>query len=549
MKKRMLSILCVLMTLMLAMPAVAEPIITSSLGYTAYLGETNFLYLTGPDGVTKVLQTPIADLIGMNEEYLYCTTSDGRRYEVKLDGSASRVMTEDPLLSDAYILEEGILNINSATDGVLSGIPNVEAACVTASWLYYVTPNGLGGYALMGIPLPITTGTVPAAQVVYPLVSKPLTVTASNDAVVIITENQAAEIIMPDTQQKESVSLIGQNVTHAFLFNGKLVTLQQQENGHFTVVSATDFSIPDPLSFLTPVPTSAPTATVTAKPTATPKVTATPKPASSNTTEDDGRISKGDTGSAVRKMQRRLAELGYPVGNVDGDFGENTLLAVNLFQCAIGYRNRSYASSKMLDRLYSRNAPKYDPYAPLKEGDEGADVEIMQTFLHNLGYSVGEKGIDGKFGKDTKAAVEQFQFVAGLEVTGEADAETLKLLYDPEHPIPNATPTPVPTETPAPTDVPTQEPTQAPTEAPTEAPTQEPTESPTQEPTQAPTEEPTEEPTQEPTQAPTEAPTEEPTQEPTEAPTEEPTQEPTQAPTDAPAPDPDDGIATPTDLQ
>ncbi|MBQ7864768.1 MAG: peptidoglycan-binding protein, partial [Clostridia bacterium] len=229
--------------------------------------------------------------------------------------------------------------------------------------------------------------------------------------------------------------------------------------------------------------------------------------------EDDGRISKGDTGSAVRKMQRRLLELGYPVGKVDGDFGENTLLAVNLFQCAIGYRNRTYASEAMLNKLYNKNAPAYDPYAPLKEGDEGADVEIMQTFLDELGYSVGEKGIDGKFGKDTKAAVGQFQLVAGLKVTGEADAETLKLLYDEENPIPNATPSPVP-PTDAPTQAPTDMPTQAPTDTPTQAPTDEPTQAPTDAHTQAPTDTPTEEPTQEPTQAPTEAPTEEPTQEP-----------------------------------
>ena len=56
------------------------------------------------------------------------------------------------------------------------------------------------------------------------------------------------------------------------------------------------------------------------------------------------------------------------------------------------------------------------------------------------------------YGKATKAAVERFQFVAGLEVTGEADADTLKRLYDVEDPVPNvtATPTPAPTATPAP---------------------------------------------------------------------------------------------------
>ena len=106
----------------------------------------------------------------------------------------------------------------------------------------------------------------------------------------------------------------------------------------------------------------------------------------------------------------------------------------------------------MQEKLYSRKAPEYDPYAPLREGDKGADVRLMQTFLFDLGYTLGDKGIDGVYGKATKAAVERFQFVAGLEVTGEADADTLKRLYDVEDPVPNvtATPTPAPTATPAP---------------------------------------------------------------------------------------------------
>ena len=56
----------------------------------------------------------------------------------------------------------------------------------------------------------------------------------------------------------------------------------------------------------------------TPKPTATPKRTATPKPTSKPTSKpsssSSSNIRYGSSGSSVKKMQKRLAELGYPVG-------------------------------------------------------------------------------------------------------------------------------------------------------------------------------------------------------------------------------------------
>lgn len=461
--KRSISAICLILALLMALPASAAPILTGTTGYTAYLGENNYLYLTDPEGVTKVLQTPIASLDGMTEEHLYCGTADSRRYEVKLDGSSSRIVTEGQWPADAYTLENGVLIPHSVSGLALSGIPNVVAACATPDAIYYVVSSELTGHTLMILPLPLADNALPAGEILAASVGKPLSITASPDAVTLVTEDNAIEIVdLTGVVTHLASPAVG--VTHAFAYNGKLIGLSCNESGQYTVLFSQEHTIYQPV-LLSLTPTPAPTATVTVKPTATPKPTA--KPAAE---EDDGRITLGDSGYDVRKMQRRLLELGYPVGSVDGDFGENTLLAVNLFQCAIGYHNRKYASEAMLNKLYSKKAPAYDPYAPLKEGDEGADVTIMQTFLHELGYDIGEKGIDGKYGQDTKAAVEQFQFVAGLEVTGEADAETLKLLYDEEKPIPNATATPVPPPTEKPTEEPTEEPTEKPTEEPTEKP-------------------------------------------------------------------------------
>lgn len=443
MKRFCLMLLC-LLALTLALPALADPVLTSATGYTAYLGENNYLYLKDPENVTKVLQTPIADLNAITDTALYCTTADGRLFEVQLDGSSSKVATQETL--DA-------LTADPAENPLAALSSTIVAAASTPDAIYYVTENGMGGYALMTIALPATEGTAPTGTVVLSQVNKPVSMSVTPDTITLVNEEGLVDVYDRLTLEHVQVSKPNAGVTNAFAFDNKLVLLSCNETNQLTVLEVQE---------LTVGPTLAPAVTATAEPTATPTTapTATVKPTTKPTAKpttssnnDDGRISKGDTGSDVRKMQRRLLELGYPVGKVDGDFGDNTLLAVNLFQCAIDYRNRTYASEPMLNKLYAKNAPVYDPYAPLKEGDKGADVRLMQEALVKLGYDVGKKGADGAYGEDTKAAVTQFQTIANLygaklEVTGEADADTLKLLLDEENPIPNATPTPGPTATP-----------------------------------------------------------------------------------------------------
>ena len=164
----------------------------------------------------------------------------------------------------------------------------------------------------------------------------------------------------------------------------------------------------------------------------------------------------------------------------------------------------------MQEKLYSKKAPVYDPYMPLKEGKKGTPVKLMQQRLFDLGYFTSndvEKEVDGVYGKRTTEAIKLFQTVCGYEekkITGVADADTLMLLFDEKAPVNPGNVPPTPTSpvviiTPTPTNVPTATPT--PTNAPTAIP--EPTEAPTA--TPAPTEVPTEVPTA--TPAPTEAPT------------------------------------------
>jgi len=61
-------------------------------------------------------------------------------------------------------------------------------------------------------------------------------------------------------------------------------------------------------------------------------------------------------------------------------------------------------------------------------GMEGADVKVMQAMLIELGYDLGKWGADGDFGDCTEIALKQFQKDAGLHITGECNADTVKAL-------------------------------------------------------------------------------------------------------------------------
>ena len=67
-------------------------------------------------------------------------------------------------------------------------------------------------------------------------------------------------------------------------------------------------------------------------------------------------------------------------------------------------------------------------YSLLTVGSKGEEVTKLQDRLSALGYLEGDS--DGKYGNGTKAAVESFQKLAGLEVTGNADGKTQFALYD-----------------------------------------------------------------------------------------------------------------------
>ena len=146
-------------------------------------------------------------------------------------------------------------------------------------------------------------------------------------------------------------------------------------------------------------------------------------------------LKEGASGLDVRKLQGRLAELGYYAGGVDGIYGSTTTSAVKAFQRANGLSGDGQAGSQTQTKLYSASA-KYaaspvatanpDQTRTLTVGMTGNDVYALQERLIELNYLSGVA--DGVFGTETQNALTAFQSRNGLTADGTAGASTLKKL-------------------------------------------------------------------------------------------------------------------------
>jgi len=87
-------------------------------------------------------------------------------------------------------------------------------------------------------------------------------------------------------------------------------------------------------------------------------------------------------------------------------------------------RNKKWTHWAIPAGLYEGDVPVPTPTPEpgkrptLRRGDKGVYVIELQTDLQKLGYGLGPCGIDGDYGRATKAAVESFQLKSGLGVDG-----------------------------------------------------------------------------------------------------------------------------------
>ncbi len=143
------------------------------------------------------------------------------------------------------------------------------------------------------------------------------------------------------------------------------------------------------------------------------------------------------TGDEVVRLETRLSELGYFGGDADETFDSDTRSALESFQQANGLEVTGAVDDTVFERLNSadalsrqdyltRFAGAYAQMEALRKGSVSNDVLVMQRKLRELGYFSGEP--DGAFSEATQRAVESFQMVNGLPITGVADGATLMRL-------------------------------------------------------------------------------------------------------------------------
>ena len=163
------------------------------------------------------------------------------------------------------------------------------------------------------------------------------------------------------------------------------------------------------------------------------------KPASgSSSGEYKTLVRSGYYQAEVVPMQRRLKQLGYYSGSVDGYFGSNTYRAVRNFQSRNGLDVTGKADPTTQRVLYSSNAKPASGssgsgsstgYRLLYWGCTGSAVTRLQNALISAGYKSIVRTADGIYGRWTYDAVRAYQRDHGLAVDGIAGKKTQNSLY------------------------------------------------------------------------------------------------------------------------
>ncbi len=139
-------------------------------------------------------------------------------------------------------------------------------------------------------------------------------------------------------------------------------------------------------------------------------------------------LREGDSGEAVKKLQRALKNRGYYSGSIDGNYGSGTVAAVTAFQQRNGLRVDGAAGPSTQTALYGSDALDADTYATLRPGDSSTEVRNLQYTLYELGYYDGR--VDGVYGDTTEDAVRAFQIRNDVRpVDGIAGNKTQQVLY------------------------------------------------------------------------------------------------------------------------
>jgi peptidoglycan hydrolase-like protein with peptidoglycan-binding domain len=132
-------------------------------------------------------------------------------------------------------------------------------------------------------------------------------------------------------------------------------------------------------------------------------------------------ISPGDTGAAVRRLQRALRRTPDLSIVVDGDFGPATESAVRLFQ-----EGADLVMDGVVGPLTWAALPGGGPMPVLRQGSTGDVVGGLQQVLGNGAgeWDVSPGTADGIFGPRTEASVRAFQGWGSVDQDGVVGDQT-----------------------------------------------------------------------------------------------------------------------------
>ncbi len=423
-----------ILAMLLCAGACADPARTDGT-VTVWIGEENALFLKCSDGVTRKLSAPMKDILKLTETDAVALTQANRIVSIRKDGTAYSILSENATTEEIAAQTDNTILLEDNGKLTIDGTVYSEraAAAATDGLVLYWVNRGDSGFVLMQKALPgheeAAASRVPTALTGMS-VPEPVFLCVTGEALTLTAADRSIISISLSTGESVPFPASGQETTAACMADGRLYRYNTTDQVPWVLETIQNDAMQ--LVTVTPAPTAAATAT------ATPRVTLVPTaaPGGNSSQQDDGNIYKGASGRTVRKIQQRLLELGYPVGYVDGSYGDQTQVAVNLFYEAIRQRERAYITPSAYQKLFSSGAPYYDPYMPLQKGDRGLRVRMVQTALRKNGFDPVK--IDGIYGDMTVQAMASYQASVGYvpasgETAGEyASRDLLQKLLGPD---------------------------------------------------------------------------------------------------------------------
>ena len=136
-------------------------------------------------------------------------------------------------------------------------------------------------------------------------------------------------------------------------------------------------------------------------------------------------VSLGSTGSEAKRVETRLANLGYMDATPDEEFDDYAVEALELFQQKAGITATGVADRKTSDMLFSSTAPATDRCVlhGISKGDKGMVVQYVQEALFTGGMAAIMP--NGKYGSNEQTAIERL-----YEYAQEASPSAASLFAD-----------------------------------------------------------------------------------------------------------------------